>query len=128
MSQALRAPGKLAGVLSPGLARKVSILLNEDTVAERDFLAREIFSFLYAQGVAGATLMLPRAGFGSHHRVHQADGDPSSREHMPVLIEFVETVEKADALLPRLCEMVTDGLIEAHDTMIIKAAASKDRA
>jgi PII-like signaling protein len=115
-------------MLSPGLARKVSVLLNEDTVADRDFLAREIFSFLFAQGVAGATLLRPQAGFGSHHRVHQANGDPSTREHLPILIEFVETVQKVDALMPGLCNLVTDGLIEAHDTTVIQAAVRKDPA
>ena len=113
-------------MLAPGIARKVPIHLNEDTAADRDFLVREIFSFLFAQGVAGATLMRPQAGFGSHHRMHASDGDAATRTHLPVQIEFVEAVEKVEALMPALCELVTDGLIEAHDTMVIKAASHQD--
>jgi PII-like signaling protein len=58
-------------MLSPGLARKVTIHLNEDTSAGRDFLYKEIFSLLYERGVAGASLIRPQAGFGFHHRLHQ---------------------------------------------------------
>jgi uncharacterized protein len=109
-------------VLAPGLATKVTIHLNEDTTARHDFLYNEIFSFLRERGVAGATLMRPAAGFGSHHRTHGAGGGLSEKDHLPVRIEFIEARAFADALLPALCELVTDGLIEAHDTTVIKSA------
>ena len=41
-------------------------------------------------------------------------------------IEFIESKEAADALLPALCELITDGLIEVHDTTIIKAVAREE--
>ena len=43
---------------------------------------------------------------------------------MPVRIEFVETAEKVEALCPVLCELLTDGLIEIQDTVILKGSAS----
>ena len=43
-------------------------------------------------------------------------------EHLPIRIEFVETAERVDELLPTLYEMVTDGLIEVQDTTVIKLA------
>jgi PII-like signaling protein len=111
-------------MLHPGPARKVTIHLNEDTAASRDYLYNEIFSFLFARGVAGATLVRPDAGFGSHHRVHQTDLGPAAREHMPVRIEFIESSDKVSSLMPDLCALLSDGLIEAHDTMIYKATAA----
>jgi PII-like signaling protein len=45
-----------------------------------------------------------------------------SGEHLPVRIEFVETREMVDSLLPALFELITDGLIEAQDTTILKSA------
>jgi len=113
-------------MLAPGLAKKITIHLNEDTTARHDFLYSEIFSFLRERGVAGATLIRPAAGFGSHHRTHSTDGDESEREHLPVRIELIETRQAADALLPSLCELITDGLIEAHDTTVIKSAAREE--
>jgi uncharacterized protein len=114
-------------MLAPGLARKVTIHLNEDTSARHDFLYSEIFAFLREHGVAGATLIRPAAGFGSHHRTHSSEGNEAEREHLPVRIEFIESKNATDALLPSLCELITDGLIEAHDTTVIKAAAREER-
>jgi len=114
-------------MLASGLAKKVTIHLNEDTSARHDFLYNEIFSFLREQDVAGATMLRPQAGFGSHHRVHSTDGDTAEREHLPVRIEFIESKEAAEALLPALCALITDGLIEVQDTTILKAVSREER-
>ncbi len=50
------------------------------------------------------------------------DGGIDSDRHLPVRIEFIETAEKLEALLPALYELITDGLIESQDTTILKAA------
>ena len=113
-------------MLASGLAKKVTIHLNEDTSAGHDFLYNEIFSFLREHGVAGAELIRPSAGFGSHHRTHSTEGSEAEREHLPVRIEFIETKDATDALLPALCELITDGLIEAHDTTVIKAVVREE--
>jgi uncharacterized protein len=114
-------------MLSPGLAKKVTIHLNEDTSAQTDFLSREILALLLREGVAGATILRPEAGFGSHHRVHTREGGIDTERHMPLRIEFVEIANKVDRLLPALMELVTDGLIEAHDTVILKMAVGTVR-
>jgi PII-like signaling protein len=114
-------------MLSPGLARKVIIHLNEDTGSQNDFLSREILSLLLREGVAGATVLRPEAGFGSHHRVHTREGGIDTAHHMPVRVEFIETASKVEQLLPSLMGLVTDGLIEAHDTMILKLAVGTAR-
>ena len=106
----------------PRPAKKVTIYLNDDTPSKNDFLYSEVFSFLLASGVSGANLIRPDAGFGFHHRIHQAELGPGAGEHMPVRIEFVDSIEKVTQLLPELCELVTDGLIEVHDTTIYKTA------
>jgi hypothetical protein len=113
-------------MLSPGLAKKVTIHLNEDTTASHDFLYNEIFTFLRNRGVAGATLIRPTAGFGSHHRMHSTEGDDGAREHLPVRIEFIESVDAAEAILPALCTLITDGLVEVQDTTILKSAAREE--
>lgn len=89
-----------------------------------DFLYTEIFSFLYERGVAGATLLRPAAGFGSHHRLHQGEHGYLASEHMPVRIEFIESPARVEALMPTLCDLLSDGLIEAHDTFVYKSAMS----
>lgn len=111
-------------MLNAGPATKVIIHLNEDTASPKDFLYKELFSFLFEQGVAGATMFRPESGFGSHHRIHSAEREQG---HSPVRIEFIESYEQVRYLLPRLSMLVTDGLIELQNTTIYKSAAAKDR-
>ena len=113
-------------MLAPGLAKKITIHLNEDTSARHDFLYNEIFSFLRERGVAGATLIRPAAGFGSHHRMHSTEGDERTTRAPAGAHRIHRDQRSADALLPSLCELITDGLIEAHDTTVIKAAAREE--
>jgi uncharacterized protein len=113
-------------MLSLGPAKKVTIHLNEDSTANHDFLHKEIVLFLLDQGVAGATVIRPAAGFGTHHRLHQTS-DSGGGEHLPVRIEFIEAQEKVDDLLPSLYLLVTDGLIEVQDTTILKIASRAER-
>jgi PII-like signaling protein len=109
-------------MLKPGIARKVTIHINEDTSAKQDFLYNEIFAFLFERGIAGASLIRPEAGFGSHHRVHPAHGGA----HMPVRIEFIDAPAVVERLLPDLCSLLSDGVIEAHDTVIYKAVERQE--
>jgi len=43
-------------------------------------------------------------------------------QHLQIRIEFVETPEKVEEVLPTLYEMVSDGLIEVQDTTVVKLA------
>jgi PII-like signaling protein len=109
-------------MLQPGPAKKVVVHLNQDTSSARDFLYAEILGFLYDRGIAGATVIRPHSGFGSHHQLHTTGAGSVEGEHLPVRIEFLETPEVVDALLPALCELVTDGLVETSATTVVKAA------
>jgi PII-like signaling protein len=107
-------------VLELGPAKKVTIHLNEDTASRRDYLGHEVLSLLLQQGVSGASVLRPEAGFGSHHRLHTLEGGSDTAQHMPLRIEFVETEPRFRALLPFLQELVTDGMIEVQDTVVVK--------
>jgi PII-like signaling protein len=111
-------------LLPRGSAKKVTIYLNQDTRAHVDPLWSAILSFLRHKHVAGATLLRADAGFGAHEQLH----DPRSEyaaQHAGVRIEFIETSERTDELLPALYEMVTDGLITLQDVNVVKSV-SKD--
>jgi uncharacterized protein len=112
-------------VLAPGPAKKITIHFNDDTSSRTDFLSREILALLLRRGVAGATVLRPEAGFGSHHQVHTHEGGIDASPHVPLRIEFIDTDQNVQALLPALRELVTDGVIESQDTVILKAAAGK---
>jgi uncharacterized protein len=109
-------------MLEAGPALLITIHINEDISSRTDFLHNEILKFLYEQGVSGATVFRPHAGFGFHRHVHTAGAGGVEGEHLPVRIEFIEKKEKIEGLLPTLYDLVTDGLIEAKDTSILKVA------
>lgn len=106
-------------MLTVGPAKKVTLHLNEDTAGSSDYIYNEVFALLYASGVSGATLVRPSRGFGSHHHIHSThQARPGEERHMPVRIDFIESAERVEEILPKLAGLVTDGLIEVQDTTI----------
>jgi PII-like signaling protein len=120
-------PWSLKRMLYKGPAKKVGIFLNEDTRHHLEPLWSAIFTFLRHKQVAGAIVSWPRIGFGSHLQVHSPASE-GSLEHLPVVIEFIETPERVDELMPTLYDMVSDGLIEVQDVNIVKSVAVDNRA
>jgi PII-like signaling protein len=112
-------------MLSKGVAKKVTIYLNEDTRHHLSPLYESILTYLMHKGVAGATATRAFAGFGAHNVLHTPKMEALA-EHLPIRVEFIDSAEKAEEVLPTLYDMVTDGLIEVQDTHIVKAAM-KDR-
>jgi PII-like signaling protein len=106
-------------MLSKGLAKKVTIFINEDTQHHRQALHDSILTFLLHKGVSGATATRAFAGFGAHQMLHTPKVEALA-EHLPIRIEFVDTPEKVEEVLPTLYEMVSDGLIEVQDTNVVK--------
>jgi PII-like signaling protein len=93
----------------------------------RGFLYQDILKFLQARGVEGATVMRAHAGFGMHRMLHSSDAAGVGGEHLPVIIYFVDEVAKVQGILPDLLTMVTDGLVEAHPTEILKNVSNPEK-
>jgi len=108
-------------MLTKGPAKKVTIYINEDTQHHMTALHDSIMTFLMHKGVSGATATRAYTGFGSHRLLHTPKIEVLA-QHLPIRIEFVETKEKVDEVLPTLYEMVSDGLIEVQDTSVVKLA------
>jgi PII-like signaling protein len=108
-------------MLKKGPAKKVTIFINEDTQHHMTALHDSIMTFLMHKGVSGATATRACSGFGSHQLLHTPKIEVLA-QHLPIRIEFVESPEKVDEVLPTLYEMVSDGLIEVQDTTVVKAA------
>jgi hypothetical protein len=47
--------------------------------------------------------------------------------HLPVVIYFVEQQQKVDAILGELLSLVSDGLVEAHPTTVLKNVSSSEK-
>ena len=114
-------------MLISGPAKKVAIYVAEDQHYHGSAAYAAILDFLFFRGVAGATVTRGIAGFGSDHQMHTTRlVDLATR--LPVKVEFIETAQKVEELLPKLQTMVGTGLIEMHDTTIVKPAETKTKA
>jgi len=113
-------------MLTKGPAKKVTIFINEDTQHHMTALHDSIMNFLLHKGVYGATATRAYSGFGSHQLMHTPKVEALA-EHLPIRIEFIETAEKVEDLLPTLYELVTDGLIEVQDTTVVRLADQSAR-
>ena len=84
-------------------------------------MCSSILNFLFQSSVSGATALKGFAGFGSDHHLHTSTSIFLA-DRLPVKIEFIETREKADELMPKLIELARTGMIEMQETTVVKAA------
>ena len=110
-------------MLINGPAKKVTVYVGEDVRHRGEPLYLVLLNYLFYHGVSGATVTKGVAGFGADHHLHTARILEVS-ENLPIKIEFVETPAKLDALLPKLLQMVGEGLVEVQDTTILKTATA----
>jgi uncharacterized protein len=111
-------------MLEIGPALKVTIHLNRDTGAAHGFLSDEILAFLRRSGIEGATMLQAHSGFGPHRQLHTDGAGDVAGLHLPAIIYFIEQEQKVDSILDELLLLVSDGLIEAHPTRILKNVTS----
>jgi PII-like signaling protein len=73
--------------------------------------------------LAGATVFHGVMGFGAKSRLHTAKILRLSQD-LPVVIEIVDSMEKIEAFIPQIDQIVTDGLITIEPVRVIKYRAN----
>jgi PII-like signaling protein len=111
-------PAEIERMLATGKAVKVTLYLSDGARRHGVPVYTSILDFLFHSGIAGATAVKGVAGFGAKHRIHSAHILEIS-DHLPIKLEFIETREKVDAILPELEKRTGSGLIEVQETTII---------
>lgn len=107
-------------MLQHGPAKKVTIYVGEAVRHKREPVYVAVLNYLFYHDVAGATVVRGAAGFGADHHLQMARFVETS-VNLPIKIEFVETAARVDEILPKLLEIVEDGLVDVHDTTIVRA-------
>ena len=110
-------------MLKAGAAKKVCIYVGENQQYHGHSAYAAILDFLFYRGISGATIMRGIAGFGADHHIHTTRLVELA-DNLPVKIEFVETAERVEELLPKLQELAGTGLVEIQDTTVVKPAQS----
>ena len=70
------------------------------------------------EGIAGATVTRGIEGFGANSHLHTARILRLS-ENLPVVVEIVDTTEHIERILPRLDEMLGDGLVTTEKVHVV---------
>lgn len=108
-------------MLDAGKALKVSIYVSDGATRHGVPAYSAILDFLFYRGISGATVFKGIAGFGADHHMHSSSTVEIS-DHLPLVIQFVETREKVESLLGKLHDLVGSGLIEIQETTVAKPA------
>ena len=74
-------------------------------------------------GLAGATVLRGVMGFGKNSILHTTKILRLS-EDLPMVIEIVDSLEKVEAFLPALDEMITEGLVTVERVKVLHYKSS----
>jgi len=114
-------------MLNTGPAKKVTVYVMEGQTYHGTACYAAILDFLFFRGISDATVVRGVAGFGTDHKLHTSRLVDLS-DQMPIKIEFLETSERVEEVLPKLTEMACNGLIEVTDTTVIRPTKAGKKA
>jgi CBS domain-containing protein len=101
-----------------GTATRVTIYIGESDRYGGKPLHMAILQLLKAEDCAGATVMRGLAGFGAHSRIRTATIVDLSAD-LPLVVVWVDDPARVDRIMPRLVEMVTEGLITCEEVEVL---------
>ena len=113
-------------MLSSGPAKKVTVYVMEGQKYHGMASYAAVLDYLFFRGISDATVTRGIAGFGTDHKLH-TNRLVELADEMPIKIEFVESSQRVEEVLPKLAEIASHGLIEVQDTTIINPEAEKKK-
>jgi uncharacterized protein len=93
-----------------GEGKLLRIFIGESDKHGHKPLYQAIVEMLREDGLAGATVLRGVEGFGAHSHLHTARILRLS-EDLPIVIEVVDQADRIEAVLPKLDEMIGDGMV-----------------
>jgi uncharacterized protein len=100
------------------------VFVGESDKAGHRPLYEEIVLKAREAGLAGATVLRGVMGFGKNSILHTAKILRLS-EDLPMVIEIVDSLEKVEAFVPTLDEMIKDGLVTIEKIRVIHYKSSR---
>jgi uncharacterized protein len=105
-----------------GEGKLLRIFIGESDKHGRKPLYQAIVEMLREEGLAGATVLRGIEGFGATSRLHTARILRLS-EDLPIVIEVADTADRIEAIMPRIDEMVTEGLVTLERVEVVSYRA-----
>lgn len=82
-------------------------------------LYEALLDMLRKEGIAGATVLRGVCGFGANRQYHTQKLLDLSAD-LPLVVEVVDTTEKINAIMPRIDDMIGDGMITLETVTVIR--------
>ena len=95
------------------------VFISENDRWERQPLYEALLELFRLEGLAGATVLKGSAGFGAGSVTH-TDKILRLANDLPVVIEVVDSQEKIDAVLPKIDNMFSGGMITLEKAHVIR--------
>ena len=117
-SKAKKAPS-LSPLKIEGRARIMRIYIGESDRWKDIPLYKALVEAMRANDIAGVTVYRGILGYGAHRRIHK--DKPLHLSHdSSIMLSVIDTDEKLQAFLPRIEQMVQEGLVVLSDVDVIK--------
>ncbi|MDX6605501.1 MAG: uncharacterized protein QOD14_41 [Solirubrobacterales bacterium] len=107
-----------------GEGKLLRIFIGESDKHGRKPLYQAIVEMLREEGMAGATVLRGIEGFGANSHLHTARILRLS-EDLPIVIEVADTPERIEAIMPKLDEMVSDGMVTLERVEVVAYRAQE---
>lgn len=104
-------------------AKMVRVHFSQKDQWDGKSLQEAIVSLCLELGLAGATVYRGVEGFGLSAHIHHSSMWPGSNDP-PIMISIVDRDEKIAELLPRLDEMVSEGIVAISDVEVVRYSSS----
>jgi hypothetical protein len=101
----------------PRDAIKVSVYINEGDEWNHKPLHMAVLRMLHESGVAGGTVLHAVAGFTGGGAVHTTSLVDAGGK-MPLVIEFIDSADKVDSVMPQLKQMAGKRLVVCQPVQI----------
>lgn len=106
--------------MEPTAATRLTVYIGDSDRHGHKPLHLAIIELLHAEGISGATVLHGIEGYGSHKRIHTARILDLSGD-LPEVIIAVDRRDKIEAVLPKLDEMIEEGLVTTEEVQIVIA-------
>ena len=104
--------------MEPTTATKLTIYVGDSDKHGRKPLHLAIVELLHDESISGATVLHGIEGYGAHKQIHTARILDLSGD-LPVVIVAVDLPEKIEAVLPKVDELIEQGLVTTEDVQIV---------
>jgi PII-like signaling protein len=102
-----------------GSALRLTVIVGEDDIWHHRPLYHEVVARAREAGLAGASVFRGIEGYGASSLIHTTRL-LSLSEDLPVAVVVVDDAERVRAFLPKLDELVSEGLVLVDEVEVIR--------